>query len=446
MIEIKYDESKNNLKLPKNIRQIGKPGDKTRIYIEDYVVTYINQMTRGSLEEQRLAVLLGKTGSNEGERLVFIDGAVEAENVIVQEDQVVFTSEVWSSLYEEIDRYFHNTEVVGWFITRPGKSLGINEKITKSHVDNFAGEDKTLLVSDPVDHDEVFYIYEQGRLIRQDGYYIYYERNEDMQNYMVDHREGESSESQVKDIFAVRREKKEGGGQPDSTDQQPGSVNKEEKAAGDSNNDKVVAFKNRKGIPKELSENMKRVSSLVITFGVLFALIMGFKQLNADQTQTVDNDSGVIPVEAVDGNITSSQAHGDAVKRESNALENDVQTENGCQLQQNAAAKNEAEDLKDTEDLKNTEDSANGNQAQAKNDQPIVITEGQDDEASGKNEENQDVPVQNVIRQYTVQNGDTLAGICQKLYSDYSYIELIQEMNQIEDPDKIYPGMTLNLP
>lgn len=45
MIEIKYDESKNNLKLPKNIRQIGKPGDKTRIYIEDYVVTYINQMT-----------------------------------------------------------------------------------------------------------------------------------------------------------------------------------------------------------------------------------------------------------------------------------------------------------------------------------------------------------------------------------------------------------------
>ncbi len=153
-------------------------------------------------------MLLGKTGSNEGERLVFIDGAVEAENVIVQEDQVVFTSEVWSSLYEEIDRYFHNTEVVGWFITRPGKSLGINEKITKSHVDNFAGEDKTLLVSDPVDRGSVFYIYEQGRLIRQDGYYIYYERNEDMQNYMVDHREGGSSESQVKDILRRGQEKR----------------------------------------------------------------------------------------------------------------------------------------------------------------------------------------------------------------------------------------------
>ncbi len=62
MIEIKYDESKNNLKLPKNIRQIGKPGDKTRIYIEDYVVTYINQMTRGSLEEQTAGRAFGKNG------------------------------------------------------------------------------------------------------------------------------------------------------------------------------------------------------------------------------------------------------------------------------------------------------------------------------------------------------------------------------------------------
>lgn len=446
MIEIKYDESKNNLKLPKNIRQIGKPGDKTRIYIEDYVVTYINQISRGSVEEQRLAVLLGKTGSNEGEHLVFIDGAVEAKNVIVQEDQVVFTSEIWSSLYEEIDRYFHNTEVVGWFITRPGKSLGINEKIIKSHVDNFAGEDKTLLVSDPIDHDEVFYIYEQGQLVRQDGYYIYYERNEDMQNYMVDHREGESSESQVKDIFAARREKlekKNGTQPPESVDWQSDDIDKEEKVAKDSNNDKVVSFKNRKGIPKELSENMKRVSSLVITFGVLFALIMGFKQLNADQTQMAANDSGVIPVEVVDGNITSPQAHGGEAVHEDGAV-------HGDEVTQESEAKT-SEDLSQTDDDRTEaarlkDDGQVRQNAEAKNDQPIVITEGQDEDISGENKADQDIPVQNVIRQYTVQNGDTLAGICQKLYSDYSYIELIQEMNQIEDPDKIYPGMTLNLP
>ena len=60
------------------------------------------------------------------------------------------------------DSIFHNTEVVGWFLTRPGKSLGINDKITKVHVDNFPGTDKALFIIDPLDHDEAFYIYSQG--------------------------------------------------------------------------------------------------------------------------------------------------------------------------------------------------------------------------------------------------------------------------------------------
>ena len=187
MIEMKYDEEKNNLKLPKNIRQVGKPGEKIKIYVEDYVITYINQIARESADQQRLAVLLGRLGKNKEDTVAFIDGAVEAKNVVVQEDQVVFTSEIWTQIYDEIGQYFHNTEIVGWFLTRPGKSLGINDQITKIHVDNFPGVDKALFIVDPLDNDEAFYIYDQGNLVRQDGYYIYYDRNEDMQNYMVDH-------------------------------------------------------------------------------------------------------------------------------------------------------------------------------------------------------------------------------------------------------------------
>ena len=182
MIEMKYDEEKNNLKLPKNIRQVGKPGEKIKIYVEDYVITYINQIARESADQQRLAVLLGRLGKNKEDTVAFIDGAVEAKNVVVQEDQVVFTSEIWTQIYDEIGQYFHNTEIVGWFLTRPGKSLGINDQITKIHVDNFPGVDKALFIVDPLDNDEAFYIYDQGNLVRQDGYYIYYDRNEDMQN------------------------------------------------------------------------------------------------------------------------------------------------------------------------------------------------------------------------------------------------------------------------
>ena len=166
MIEMKYDEEKNNLKLPKNIRQVGKPGEKIKIYVEDYVITYINQIARESADQQRLAVLLGRLGKNKEDTVAFIDGAVEAKNVVVQEDQVVFTSEIWTQIYDEIGQYFHNTEIVGWFLTRPGKSLGINDQITKIHVDNFPGVDKALFIVDPLDNDEAFYIYDQGNLSR----------------------------------------------------------------------------------------------------------------------------------------------------------------------------------------------------------------------------------------------------------------------------------------
>ena len=56
MIEIIYDDETNdnhcttgNLKLPKNIRQIGEPGEKRKIYVEDYVITYINQLAKGKM-------------------------------------------------------------------------------------------------------------------------------------------------------------------------------------------------------------------------------------------------------------------------------------------------------------------------------------------------------------------------------------------------------------
>lgn len=44
MVEIKSEEN-NTVQLPNNIRQVGTPGEKIKIYIEDYVMTYLNQMT-----------------------------------------------------------------------------------------------------------------------------------------------------------------------------------------------------------------------------------------------------------------------------------------------------------------------------------------------------------------------------------------------------------------
>lgn len=448
MVELKYDEEKNNLKLPKNIRQVGKPGEKIRIYVEDYVITYINQIARESADHQHLAVLLGKIGKNKEDTVAFIDGAVEAKGVVVQDDQVVFTSEIWTQIYDEIGQYFHNTEVVGWFLTRPGKSLGINDKITKIHVDNFPGTDKALFIIDPLDHEEAFYIYSQGELVRQDGYYIYYERNEDMQNYMVDHKTQDSTEPQTTSIFLKKKEellerrqsqkKKEGKSMLFS--KITSSDNKKNDEKKETRPEVSESEKDRK-FSGDLYKGMKRASSLVVTFAILFALIFGFTQLNRRQTQEVSSNhsNDMVPVDV---------AEGDLLLQDESAEENNLgDTEENAVAAGSDGAEGASDFLDVTEETgsTNTTDVAQA-QSQAADESENGIEESSDNDSLAELSGETEVAVQNVIRQYEVREGDTLAGISEKFFDDYKYIEIIQEMNQIEDPDMIYPGMMLNLP
>ena len=50
--------------------------------------------------------------------------------------------------------------------------------IKKIHLDNFAGNDKVCFLSDRTENEDGFFVYENGNLNRQSGYYIYYEKNE----------------------------------------------------------------------------------------------------------------------------------------------------------------------------------------------------------------------------------------------------------------------------
>ena len=71
-------DTKEEWKFPKNVRQIGEPGQGAgrKILIEDYVYTYLRQLAEGNLTCMKTAVLLGKA---EGEEALCIRGAVEAE-------------------------------------------------------------------------------------------------------------------------------------------------------------------------------------------------------------------------------------------------------------------------------------------------------------------------------------------------------------------------------
>ena len=50
------------------------------------------------------------------------------------------------------------------------------------------------------------------------------------------------------------------------------------------------------------------------------------------------------------------------------------------------------------------------------------------------------------VKYYTVEKGDTLYGICRKLYGNTNNLEVIMELNSLENPDSIAYGNTLIVP
>ncbi len=218
MIEIVYDKDEqtednvfSGIRLPKNIRQIGMPDGNRRIYIEDYVMTYLKQLANPNSTFARGAILVGESVKGEEGSIVFVSGALPAQNLELDLQEDSFDGETWSYIYQEVKAYFPDLEVVGWFLSRMGFSTEVNDMIVKLHMDNFAGPEKVLFIMDELEGEEAFYMMEQEGLRRQSGYYIYYARNEAMQSFMIATRqEGMEEENPVeqKDEAVLRNYKK----------------------------------------------------------------------------------------------------------------------------------------------------------------------------------------------------------------------------------------------
>ena len=188
MVEIKSEEN-NTVQLPNNIRQVGTPGEKIKIYIEDYVMTYLNQMTGEKPALQKAALLLGEKVKKESTDIYFISAAVAVVPMEWKEDRFKLSSDEWTALYDKINHYFKNRHILGWFLSRPGQAAAADGEIEKIHSDNFKDKGPIFYTADPLDREDAFYLYENGHLFRQHGYYIYYDRNEAMQNYMIEIRQ-----------------------------------------------------------------------------------------------------------------------------------------------------------------------------------------------------------------------------------------------------------------
>ena len=185
MIEVVYSgeehEEQDEVRIPKNIHQIGNNSSNKKIYIEDYVMTYLKKSPSGE-DNVKYGVLLGDVKRAKGNVYIFVKGMVEVRDVI--ENSIIFNDDIWSGIYKDIKQFFEQLNIVGWYVSVPYRVTEDMNGIRKIHLDNFAGNDKVCFVKDRAENEEGFYSYEQSGLGKQQGYYIYYEKNEKMKKYV----------------------------------------------------------------------------------------------------------------------------------------------------------------------------------------------------------------------------------------------------------------------
>lgn len=411
-------------KLPKHIKQIGMGGNTPEIYIEDYAEGYLKRLTGNNETECRVAVLVGEFLKSEGKRYVFIRGAIEAEDVVV-DNKVRFTSEAWAGVYEKIKRFFPYYEAVGWFLGGPGFFTGITEEIRQLHVDWFGGRDRVLFRMDPVEREMAFYLYDKGELKEWPGYCVYYEKNDEMQDYLVAGAPPSVDAGYKEPILAELGKK-------------VGRKQENEEAVMEAPEEPAQPIEQKE--KKQVKNKNGHGASIAAAVAVL---AIGAFALRERELNRGNDASGVTPVPTV---AAISQ----------NNLSGDV-------LQANA-------EIKPTEPvLPETEPEGSFYE---RNFIPLTeipsVTEGRGEDTPTKTPTSTPVPTSTpmptatpeptpepereeethagTLKLYIVQSGDTLAGICRSFYGDTLRIEEIKGLNQIPDENWIYVGQEIYLP
>ena len=213
----KNEKNEKNMAIrrPKNIKQIGDVSSDRKIYIEDYAFTYIRSIAYGTPQEEQSGVLLGECQKSGEEKCLFIKGVIKARHSGEDGRQdIYFDEKVWNGIYADVEKYFPNLQVVGWFAALPDVTTERMQYLRRVHLDNFAGNMKTMYLINKAEKDENFYLFENGDLKKQKGYVCFYERNYEMQEYMLQKRGVKSVEAPEKDkvmksIRAIINEKEE---------------------------------------------------------------------------------------------------------------------------------------------------------------------------------------------------------------------------------------------
>lgn len=184
-----YHSDEKPFAFPTKVKQMGAVDHRRKIYGEDYVYTYLYQYGKSRGCTEKVAALVGRQIEIDGEEILMICGAIQGKDATEENGTLTFSAATWEYVGSQMDKYFQGMTLVGWVHCQPGFGAFLMSKDEAFHKLYFQEPWQVLFVVDPVDKLDTFYIYnEEADVLQQaKGYFVYYEKNEEMQEYMLDH-------------------------------------------------------------------------------------------------------------------------------------------------------------------------------------------------------------------------------------------------------------------
>lgn len=387
--------------LPKNIKQVGAPDIGDRIYIENRA--YQTMHPQNVSTEKMVYVLLGSLEKDRERQCIFIKAAITLEEIAFDGDVPVWNDDSWAYLYRKLNHAYDDLVITGWAFDVRGQMPELTVAVEKIHRTYFGGAHQVLYLLDTLQNEDSFYSVKNGVLKKRDGYYIYYEKGQEEPRISV------SIETEEQEQARTAQEKEEtAAGMAGMTGSYRTYMKQKEQKKG--------------GL---LSYVMSAAMFFVICgLGVtayqnhtkMHDMEAAILQMNHGQVEATET-AGQVQVENVAGNIvpeqgTETAAQENVPETEMAAADQAVQTEEGSQtetVETDSAAVQEPEQTESAE----------------------TMSEAGQYLAQGY---------------YIVQKGDSLVGICRKIYQTTAVMDKICEANGIDNPDAIYEGQYLTLP
>lgn len=437
MIEIIREEERSGMTeghgLPKDIKQMGKPDIGDRIYVENEVYRFLHPYS--SVEEKRAYVLLGRFENYAGQACVFVESAICLEDIAFDGELPLWNDGIWAYIYKQLRKEYDDMVIVGWAMDIKGQLSNMTMRLEALHQSHFGGAHQILFLMDSLEREEAFYGNRNEHLHRREGYYVYYEKKE-------------AAYIPKKDLSYAREEELERDtANEDMQDSVPltGDAGQEALPKGNYRR-RVMETEEPRGLSTYVSTVMLALVVCVLGGSAYWnnekmnSMEAALAQMNQMQSVVAETEEYEVKVESVDGNVSKQG------KTSGAQIGNEAEGQaTGANADAAATTMIPGSDMADAATMQGANTAAEATMAPT---DTAVAVSAADTVTVPTEAATVLMEAQTYLNQgyYVVQKGDSLVGICKKIYQTTAMMDKLCEVNGIENQDEIYAGQKLMLP